>query len=92
MVHKELVERLSKSLGRSKSDTNKLLDALSNVVIERCSELDSIIVPRFGTLEAVKHNERVDINPETGKRQLLPPSVEVEFSASTILKKRLNRS
>ena len=91
MQHKELVEKLSKSLSRSKSDINKLMEALSNVVVERCSELDSISVPRFGTLEAVKHNETVETDEQTGKRTLMPPRVEMQFTTSTVLKKRLNR-
>ncbi|MBQ5509234.1 MAG: HU family DNA-binding protein, partial [Muribaculaceae bacterium] len=62
MLHKELVDKLSGSLGRSKSDINNLLEALGNVVKERCSELDSITVPRFGTIEAVKHNEEIVTN------------------------------
>ncbi len=91
MQHKELVDKLSKSLGRSKSDVNKLLEALSNVVVERCSELDSISVPRLGTIEAVKHNESIKTDPNTNKRTLLPPRVEVQFSTSNVLKKRLNQ-
>ena len=92
MLHKELVDKLSKSLGRNKSDINKLLEALGNVVVERCSELDSITVPRLGTIEAVKHNETVEKNEETGKRMLLPPRVEILFTTSNVLKKRLNQS
>ncbi len=91
MLHKELVDKLSKSLGRSKSDINKLLEALGNVVVERCSELDSITVPRLGTIEAVKHNETVEKDEQTGKRMLLPPRVEMQFTASNVLKKRLNQ-
>ena len=90
MLHKELVDKLSKSLGRNKSDINKLLEALGNVVVERCSELDSISVPRLGTIEAVKHNESIDIDSSTGKRTLMPPRVEMQFTISNVLKKRLN--
>jgi nucleoid DNA-binding protein len=92
MLHKELVDKLSKSLGRNKSDINKLLEALGNVVVERCSELDSISVPRLGTIEAVKHNESIDIDTSTGKRTLMPPRVEMQFTISNVLKKRLNQS
>ena len=91
MQHKELVDTLSKSLGRSKSDINKLIEALSNVITERCSELDSISVPRFGTFEAVKHNETIEKDEESGKRILLPPRVEIQFTTSNVLKKRLNK-
>ena len=92
MQHKELVERLSKSLNRNKSDINKLIEALSNVVKERCSELDSISVPRFGTLEAINHKELIETDSETGKRMLIPPRVEVHYTASNVLKKKLNQS
>ena len=92
MLHKELVDKLSKSLGRNKSDINKLLEALGNVVVERCSELDSISVPRLGIIEAVKHNESIDIDSSTGKRTLMPPRVEIQFTISNVLKKRLNQS
>ena len=92
MLHKELVDKLSKSLGRNKSDINKLLEALGNVVVERCSELDSISVPRLGTIEAVKHNESIGIDSSTGKRTLMPPRVEMQFTISNVLKKRLNQS
>ena len=92
MLHKEIVDTLSQSLGRSKSDINKLLEALSNVITERCSELDSISVPRFGTIEAVKHNESIEVEQDTGKRTLMPPRVEVQFTPSAVLKKRLNQS
>ena len=91
MQHKELVEKLSKSLDRNKSDINKLLEALSNVIIERCSELDSISVPRFGTIEAVKHNETIEKDEESGKRTLMPPRIEISFTTSNVLKKHLNR-
>ena len=92
MLHKELVDKLSKSLGRNKSDINKLLEALGNVVVERCSELDSITVPRLGTIEAVKHCEKVETHSDTGKRTLVPPRIAMQFTTSNVLKKRLNQS
>ena len=91
MNNKEIVDSLSQSLGRSKSDINKLLEALSNVVKERCSELDSISVPRFGTLEAINRKESIETDSETGKRMLIPPQVEMCFTSSNILKKKLNQ-
>lgn len=91
MLHKDLVEKLSKSLNRNKGDINKLIEALSNVVKERCSELDSISLPRFGTLEAVNLKETIEVDEETGKRTLMPPRVEVHFTSSNILKKQLNQ-
>lgn len=92
MDHKTLVDRLAKSLKRDKNDINKLVEALSNVVTERCSELDSIVVPGFGTIEAVKHNESVETDRKSGKRMLLPPHIVMNFVGSNVLKKQLNQS
>ena len=92
MDHKTLVDRLAKSLKRDKNDINKLVEALSNVVTERCSELDNVVVPGFGTIEAVKQNESVESDSESGKRMLFPPRIVMNFVGSNVLKKQLNQS
>lgn len=89
MDNKELVERLSKKLGRNKADINKLMGALAEVVKTKASELDSIAVPGFGTFEAKKKNERVVTNPSSGKRMLVPPKITLGFKVSNVLKSKL---
>ena len=89
MDNKELVERLSEKLGRSKADINKLIGALAEVVKTKASELDSIAVPGFGTFEAKKKNERVVTNPSSGKRMLVPPKLTLGFKVSNVLKSKL---
>ncbi|MDD7343458.1 MAG: HU family DNA-binding protein [Bacteroidales bacterium] len=89
MDNKELVERLSEKLGRSKADINKLIGALAEVVKTKASELDSIAVPGFGTFEAKKKNERVVTNPSSGKRMLVPPKITLGFKVSNVLKSKL---
>ncbi len=92
MENKELVEKISEKLGRSKGDVNKLLEALSDVVRERCGDLDSIAIPGFGTFEAKKKNERVMVNPSNGKRMLVPPRISMNFKVSNVLKTRLKNN
>lgn len=92
MENKELVDKISEKLGRTKGDVNKLLEALSEVVKERCSELDSIAIPSFGTFEAKKKNERIMVNPSNGKRMLVPPKISVSFKVSNVLKTRLKNN
>ena len=89
MDNKELVERLSEKLGRSKADINKLIGALAEVVKTKASELDSIAVPGFGTFEAKKKNERVVTNPSSGKRMLVPPKITLGFKVSNVIKSKL---
>lgn len=89
MDNKKLVETLATKLGRSADDINKLLDGLTGVLRSRCGDLDSVIVPGFGTFEPRKRNERVMVNPKTGKRMLVPPKIVLGFKVSNVLKSKL---
>lgn len=80
---------LADKLGRSSKDVSKLLEAFTEVVGNRCGELDSISIPSFGTFEAKKKNERVVVNPGNGKRMLVPPKVVLSFKISNVLKGKL---
>ena len=89
MDNKKLVETLATKLGRSADDVNKLLEGLAGVLRTRCGELDSVIVPGFGTFEPRKRNERIMVNPKTGKRMLVPPKIVIGFKVSNVLKSKL---
>ena len=51
MDNKKLIETVAANLGRSKADVGKLVEALAGVMRTRCGELDSVVVPGFGTFE-----------------------------------------
>lgn len=89
MDNKKLVETLATKLGRSADDVNKLLEGLAGVLRTRCRDLDSVILPGFGTFEPRKRNERVMVNPKTGKRMLVPPKIVLGFKVSNVLKSKL---
>lgn len=89
MEHKKLVETVATNLGRSSDDVAKLVDALAGVLRTRCGDLDSVVVPGFGTFEPKKRNERVMNHPSTGKRMLVPPKVVLNFKVSNVLKAKL---
>jgi len=90
MEHKQLVDALTKKLGRNKTDINKLIDALSGVVKTHCGELDNVAMPGFGTFEPEKMMERVVKDADTGKRTLMPPRVALRFKLSNVLRSKMN--
>ena len=51
MDNRKLIEKVARKLGRDKGDVTKLLEAFTSIVTTRCSELDSIAIPGFGTFE-----------------------------------------
>ena len=89
MDNKKLVETVAKNLGRSTDDVNKLIDAFAGILRTRCGEMDSVVVPGFGTCEPKKRNERVMVHPSSGRRMLVPPKVVMGFKVSNVLKAKL---
>lgn len=89
MDNKKLTEKVARKLKRDKGDVAKLLEAFTGIVTTRCSELDTIAIPGFGSFEPRKRNERVMVNPNTGKRILLPPKITIGFKVSNVLKNKL---
>ncbi len=89
MDNKKLIETVASNLGRSTADVGKLVDALAGVLRTRCGEMDSVVVPGFGTFEPKKRDERVMIHPSTGKRMLVPPKITLNFKVSNVLKAKL---
>ena len=89
MDNKKLVETVANNLGRTTEDVNKLMEAFVGVLRSRCSDMDSVSLPGFGTFEPKKRNERVMRSPSSGKRMLVPPKVVVGFKMSNVLKSKL---
>lgn len=89
MNNKKLVETVAQNIGRTPEDVSKLLEGLAGVLRTRCSEMDSVVVPSFGTFEPKKRDERVIVHPRNGKRMLVPPKIVLGFKVSNVLKTKL---
>ncbi len=89
MESKELIDAIAKKMVRSPKDVNTLLEAFVKTIENRCGTLDSVAIPGFGSFEAKKKNERVTVNPATGKRMLVPPKITLSFKPSALLKSKL---
>lgn len=89
MDNKKLVETVAANLGRTHQDVSKLLEAFAGVLRTRCGEMDSVIVPGFGTFEPKKKNERVIFHASSKRRMLVPPKVVLGFKVSNVLKAKL---
>lgn len=87
--HKELVKKLQQRLDKSREEVEAMLDIFCDTVVERCSQMDSIMIQGLGTFEARKKMERISVNPVTGKRMLVPPKVVLVFKPNTAIKNQL---
>ena len=87
MDNKSFITTLEQRIGDPR--TPMLLEALIGLVREQSMQSNRIAFPGFGSFEGVRHDEEIVTDLSTGKRMLLPPSIEVKFQLGTMLRKRL---
>jgi len=89
MDSKTFTEQVARAAGLDKSEATAMLASFADIIASRCSEMDSVSLPGFGTFEPRKRMERIMVMPTTGRRMLLPPKVVLSFKPSALLKQRL---
>lgn len=90
MDNKKFIEELSSRLDISLASVNLLVEGLRSEIAKTASNLDSIVVPGFGTFEPRLREERISVHPASGKKLLVPPRIYLSFKASPILKQKIN--
>lgn len=89
MDNKIFLTQLAKRLRCDNETVTRLVDGFGVILREQCGNAARVAVPGFGSFEGVKHPEEIVNDLATGKRMLLPPSIEVTFTSGSLLKKKL---
>ena len=85
----ELITVLSKKLHLPKIEAARLLANTAEVITAELVNNNTVSLHNLGNLEVKKKNERISINPVSGKKMLTPPKLIVKFNASSSLKKKV---
>ena len=85
----ELTSSLAQKLLLSKTEVTQRLDDTVTVVTDELLKNKSVSFNNFGILEVKKREERISVNPVSGKRMLVPPKLVVKFKMSNTLKDKL---
>lgn len=86
MRKSEFVAAVAKEAGMSQRDTEKVIDALSPVIVKTCiEEGDEISLP-FGKFRQKINPAKTGINPLTQKPMNVPESRTLAFKASKTIK------
>lgn len=91
MTNKEFINALSERNNISLKETQRLVEALTEVMAESLSEGDNITIQGFGNFEAKKKMERIIVNPSTKQRQLIPPKLTIAFKPSNVIKDKYKK-
>lgn len=87
--NKELVQRIRQTTSGSAETTAELVEMTTGIIARILSQGDSLAIKGFGTFEVKKKEERLSVNPATGRRYLIPPKLVPGFKPGTTLKEKL---
>lgn len=89
MNSKELVEELSRRLGKTQKEMGVLLQVTADSVVGALQESTTIAMQGFGSLEVRKKQDRILINPTTKQKMVVPPKLSLIFKVGTTYKQKL---
>lgn len=89
MDAKTLINQLSEKLDREPEDIEFLIDSLSELIVDKITDGDTVALPGFGQFELKMKAERVACHPSTGKKILVPPKMSMIFKPSALLKQKV---
>ena len=90
MNKNELVEAIALSTEITKTDVDKVVTSLTEVITDELEKGDSVSLKGFGTFEVRSRSERTGRNPRTGETLVIPASKVPAFKVSSALKKAVN--
>ena len=91
MTKGDLVAAIANEIGKSKTDTEKGLNATLDVISSTLKKGDSVALIGFGTFSVAKRAARTGRNPQTGKPLKIAASKSVKFSVGKKLKDAVNK-
>lgn len=68
----DLVEAISKQTSATKADTERMIDALVDVVTKNIKKKEGVKLVGFGTFAVSNRKARVGRNPQTGEEIRIP--------------------
>jgi len=89
MNHAELLTALAQRLQLPKADVEKKMDETTAIITEELVKSNIVSIVNFGTLEVKERQERFSIQPNTGKKILVPPKLIVKYRTSVTYNKKL---
>jgi len=90
MNKKELVAAIADKCGMKKVDTDKVIEAFTEVVTEELRNGGKVALVGFGTFEVSERAEREGRNPKSGETMMIPASKTPKFKAGKALKDGIN--
>ncbi|MGE0653128.1 MAG: HU family DNA-binding protein [Alphaproteobacteria bacterium] len=86
MNKNELVAAVATSVGLSKAESAKAVEATLATIARALKRGSDVRLVGFGTFSVTRRRESEGRNPRTGEKMTIPPSTQVKFKAGKGLK------
>ena len=86
----QLIDVVVKETELKKKDAEKAVNAALEAITAALAEGDKVQLIGFGTFEVKARGEKKGHNPHTGEQIVIPASKRPAFSASKVMKDRVN--
>jgi len=90
MNHAELSDSVATSLGRSKAEGKKAVEAVFAAIADAAAKGEEVSVSGFGKFKVSTSAAREGRNPATGETMQIAAKTKLGFSAAKAVKDRLN--
>lgn len=81
MNHKSFIDTLSEKLGNTPEETQANYDVLLDVFTNNLKSGNQINISSFGLFEVNLKEDKIIVDPSTKKKMLVPPRLELNFTA-----------
>ncbi|MEA5469671.1 HU family DNA-binding protein [Spirulina sp. 06S082] len=89
MNKEQLVNKISEKTTHTKKETDKILTATVQTIMETVAEGEKVTLVGFGTFEGRDRKERTGRNPQTGAEILIPATTVPAFSPGKLFKEKV---
>ena len=89
MKKAEFVEKIATKTGMTKTDANKVVDAVFDTVKETLIAKDELTINGFGKFKTVSKDARKARNPKTGDTIEIPAKTVPKFTYAAAFKKEV---
>ena len=86
----DIVAEASTAAGVPSDVMARVVEGLRDTIVGLALSGDSVAIPRFGTFMPVKEGERVSRDLSTGRNVLLPPHLDMRFTAASALRRAIS--
>lgn len=90
MKKPELINAIADATGVTKTDTERVLNELTNVVLHQLGQGYEITIPGLVKIDVVRSAERAGRNPQTGEPMVIAARNKPRFKALKALKDEVN--